>query len=143
MRDNPLFPLILVAYLIFLFIGYRVYKELVTVIGGIPRRFAFVGTVWHWFVKTSNHGIIDVDGFSAAYSRFITRVLHDPASRKRVVVAIVAYSLFSFALLPLGLVKNEFFPKTGEDRFFLTLQMPTTSPACEYYFHNFFILLFS
>lgn len=79
----------------------------------------------------STHGIIDITPFSNWYHDFIKRILLKKSSRRIVVIAIVAYSLWAFALLPLGLVKNEFFPKTDEDLMSVNLELPSGTSLSE------------
>jgi HAE1 family hydrophobic/amphiphilic exporter-1 len=41
-----------------------------------------------------------------------------------VIIGVVAYAIFSFALLPMGFVKNEFFPKENGNEVFVQLELP-------------------
>jgi len=72
----------------------------------------------------SNHGVISVDGFSRWYERKIIEILESKTARRNVVIAIVAYSIFSFLLVPFGLVKTEFFPKEDADLVYINAEFP-------------------
>ncbi len=76
------------------------------------------------FNTLSSHGLINVEPFAASYKRFITRILNSKSGRRNVMIAVVTYTLFNFALLPMGFVKNEFFPKTNQDEVFVQLELP-------------------
>lgn len=115
--SNPLFPLLLALYILVVVVAISVRTPLLQWFSrpAITERLS----------RYSNHGIITVDGFAAWYKRQILKILKSKSSRRKVVIAIVAYAIFSFSLLPLGLVKNEFFPKSDQNQFFLTLELPT------------------
>jgi len=83
-----------------------------------------VTQVKEFFHKTSNHGLINLDAFSDWYRRLILKVLASKANRRAVVIGVVVYSIFCFALLPLGFVKNEFFPKTDTETLYVELELP-------------------
>lgn len=74
-------------------------------------------------------GLIDVEGFAKGYERFISSVLESKSKRKFIVISIVAYAIFSFALLPLGLVKNEFFPGSHQELIYMSLKLPDGSTS--------------
>jgi multidrug efflux pump subunit AcrB len=75
--------------------------------------------------KYSEHGVISVDGFALWYEKSITRVLSSKTSRRNVIIAIVSYAIFSFLLVPLGLVKTEFFPKEDTDLIYVNAEFPS------------------
>jgi multidrug efflux pump subunit AcrB len=77
------------------------------------------------FVHTySNKGFIDLEKISHKYYRFIYRILSSKTARRKVIVAIVLYALFSFLLVPFGLVKTEFFPKSDNETLYVSLELP-------------------
>jgi multidrug efflux pump subunit AcrB len=79
----------------------------------------------------STHGIIDITPFSNWYHDFIKKILLKKSSRRIVIISIVLYSVWAFALLPLGLVKNEFFPKTDENLISVNLELPSGTSLTE------------
>lgn len=128
---SPIFPLVMIVYVVTTLAVRR-----------------FFGTVKSWFTKQSrgtlasiphaariqagfnrlfSRGIIDVEPFAQWYKRKITAILASRSSRRMVIVAVVVYAIFSFALLPLGFVKNEFFPKTNQNEIFVELELPQGS----------------
>lgn len=70
------------------------------------------------------HGIISFERISEKYRRLIGSILASRNSRRTAVIMVVVFSLFSYILLPLGFVKNEFFPKSDYDFIYLTLELP-------------------
>ena len=62
----------------------------------------------------STHGIIDVHALTLRYQKLIDRVLTSQSARMKVIAAVVIFSLFSYILVPLGFIENEFFPKTDQ-----------------------------
>lgn len=108
---------------------------LITIIGVVMALLAYRNrvSVARWYNKQpltkklqkfSDHGVISVDGFAKWYETAITKVLENKKSRRNVVIAIVAYSLFAFALVPMGLVKTEFFPKEDADLLYINAEYP-------------------
>jgi multidrug efflux pump subunit AcrB len=76
------------------------------------------------FLRTSDdRGLISIEPLAEKYERLILRVLARKSSRRKVIIAMVVYAVFCFALLPLGFVKNEFFPKTNEDQVYVELKL--------------------
>ncbi len=77
-------------------------------------------TIYGYF----DHGIINLELVSSKYYWLITNILNSPKARKKVIIGIILYALWAFALLPMGFVKNEFFPKTDGDRIYVSLELP-------------------
>lgn len=78
--------------------------------------------------RIMSHGVINTEGFSHWYHNTILKILKSRAARRKVLIAIGAYAIFSFALLPLGFVHNEFFPKSDQNEIGVTLELPPGTP---------------
>ncbi len=76
------------------------------------------------FGRDYSEGVISFDKINAAYKQTIEKILSSGHNRRMVITMVIIFSLFSFLLLPLGLVKNEFFPKTDQNIVYLTLELP-------------------
>lgn len=77
------------------------------------------------FMKNSmEHGFVRFTRIEAAYLRLIQKILKNKKARIRAIVMVAIFSIFSYSLLPLGLVKSEFFPKTDEDSLYLSIEYP-------------------
>lgn len=72
-----------------------------------------------------NHGIINFEKIENKYRSIIARILAKSEHRKRTIIAIVTLLIFSFSLLPLGFVRNEFFPKSDQEYIFISLEFPS------------------
>ncbi len=69
-------------------------------------------------------GIIHFTVISDRYHTLITRILESKRGRRLTILMVIIFSIFSYLLLPLGLVKNEFFPKSEEDFVYMNLEFP-------------------
>lgn len=81
------------------------------------------------FARITSSGIIPMHGLEQWYYRAIKRVLATRSNRRRVIVAIAIYSIVCFALLPLGLVKNEFFPKVDGEQLVVNVELAAGTQA--------------
>lgn len=79
--------------------------------------------------RITANGIIPMHGIETAYYRVIKRVNASKSNRRKVIAAIVTYSVVCFALLPLGLVQNEFFPKVDAEQVFINMELPSGTQA--------------
>jgi hydrophobic/amphiphilic exporter-1 (mainly G- bacteria), HAE1 family len=122
--QNPLLPLIALIYVVLL---------VVTAIAApiLWQRGQLALTNQPWLIKAkqflnriTDQGLINMHGFAEAYRRTIMRVISSQSSRRKVILAIVIYAVVCFALLPLGYVKNEFFPSSDEDLVYVSLEQP-------------------
>ncbi len=76
------------------------------------------------FGQYLEHGVISFGRIDNFYRRLLTKILSTSANRRTAIAMVVIFSLFSYLLFPLGLVKNEFFPKTDENQLFVGLELP-------------------
>lgn len=121
---NPLFPLVLLAYIVFTVIALNTVPVMRTRFQAILRQKKYQRPL-AFLSRWVDHGLISTDGLSEWYYKTIRKILDSKKSRRQVLIAIVAYAIFSFALLPMGFVKNEFFPKSDQDQFFVSLELPS------------------
>jgi len=77
--------------------------------------------------KSVGNGFIDLTSLTAKYKRFIHKVISQKKYRFQVIIAVIIFSIFSYALLPLGYVQGEFFPKTEADILYVGLELPSGS----------------
>ncbi len=69
-------------------------------------------------------GVINLEAVSFRYRKVLERILISKQNRRNVIIFIVIFSLISYLLVPLGLIKNEFFPKTDENTVYLSVALP-------------------
>lgn len=124
LKSNPFMVIVAILYLVAVWI-WRIVGKPIT--AGVRSRLASSTTVSvteNLISKYANHGVLDIEWVAERYHRLISRILASPRARKITLAAIVIYAVWAFALVPLGLVKNEFFPKTDEDMAFVNLDLP-------------------
>ncbi len=73
----------------------------------------------------SIHGVINSQLFATRYQKLITRLISSKSARVKTLVIVVVFSVFSYTLVPLGFVVNEFFPKADQNVLFLSIELPT------------------
>jgi len=133
---TPLFIPVLLVYITFSIIFIRVFPVLKTWVSIQQKNISKwygkkaspqMKNITTFLSKGSDHGLIQIEPLAHWYERLIQRILNNKASRQRVIIAVIVYAIFSFALLPLGFVKNEFFPKTNENQVYVSLELPIGS----------------
>ena len=70
-------------------------------------------------------GILSFQRIEFIYSRFIHKILSSASWRKKIIIMVIIFSIFSFSLVPLGFVKNEFFPKANSDTMSISVELPS------------------
>lgn len=79
--------------------------------------------------ESMQNGLIHFTIISSRYHSLIENILKSPSKRKTAMIMAIIFCLFSYLLLPFGLVKNEFFPKTDQDYVYMALQLPAGTNA--------------
>jgi hydrophobic/amphiphilic exporter-1 (mainly G- bacteria), HAE1 family len=119
-KNNNIVLLQILAFLVFLFITVLIrdilFLRVKTLVG---KRAQFN------YSNILNNGLISFENTNERYKNLIHRIIIDGGNRTRTIAMVLIFSLFSFALLPLGLIQNEFFPKTDEDFIYLSLELPS------------------
>lgn len=70
-------------------------------------------------------GVFSFQKVEYYYSRFIHKILISSSARRKIITMVIIFSIFSFALVPLGFVKNEFFPKSNSDTLSVFVELPS------------------
>lgn len=123
-KQNIFFPLIAIIYVAWAYVVFRVWKIVLSISKQKIEENHVLKPMYSFIVHSSEHGIVSIDGFAAWYKRAISRIITSKSARKAVVIAIVVYAIVGFLLVPFGLVKNEFFPKTDSERIYVQLELP-------------------
>jgi len=76
------------------------------------------------FHELSGQGIFNFDPLAHRYERFIAGILDSKTSRRKVLALLIVFSVFSYALVPLGYVVNEFFPEDNLDSLYVSVELP-------------------
>lgn len=78
------------------------------------------GTIRNYYDK----GIISFDRISLGYRGVLNAILSSRLNRRKTIFMVIIFSLFSYILLPIGLVKNDFFPASSQESVQVQLQTP-------------------
>jgi multidrug efflux pump subunit AcrB len=76
------------------------------------------------FNQIMDQGVISFGGIERAYNRLIHQILLSKSARRNTIIMVVIFSIFSYALVPAGLVKSEFFPASDEDTVYVSAELP-------------------
>lgn len=110
--DKKFFPLEVLSAVIFLVIFLSTRKNIVSRI------------LKSKLVAPLSSGFIHFDIFSLRYRSLIYKILSSKSARLKTLTAVIIFTFFSFALLPTGLVKSEFFPDADQDYVFMNVELP-------------------
>lgn len=109
---------------IFLFVTSHVRLEIIR----NARKFIIKHSKKHSTLRTTptylDKGFISFSLVERKYRAIITHILASKKNRRNAVVMVIIFSLFSYLLLPLGFVKNEFFPKSDQNYLYINLELP-------------------
>ncbi len=121
---NVLMPLILFLGTIFLVILFKVRVQLWTGYKNFLKSNPRAQVVVNKIKNVSDHGIINIEKLSERYRVVIESILRSKSARNKTLIAIIAFTIIAYLLLPLGLVKNEFFPKEDAELLYVNVELP-------------------
>lgn len=116
---SVIYPLALIIGLLTVFIIFLVRRSLFDRLDRIKKK----DKVKKILTGLSN-GFINIEKLSERYKVVIDRVLKSAVIRRNVIIAVIVFTVVGYALVPLGIVKSEFFPKTDEDILYVQVDMP-------------------
>ncbi|HYM65409.1 MAG TPA: efflux RND transporter permease subunit [Candidatus Sulfotelmatobacter sp.] len=121
---NSLLVFQFLSFMALLFIIFRIRKN---IINEISKRVSFriSKKQKRKFREYFQHGVISLQRVEFSYSEFIYRILNSKNARKRILIMVIIFSIFSYLLVPLGFVKNEFFPKSNADTMSVSVELPS------------------
>ncbi|MFZ5376165.1 MAG: efflux RND transporter permease subunit [Patescibacteria group bacterium] len=121
---SPLYYPSLAAFVALFAVVVVVRRELATKVRLVVKSNGHSNRFGKFLIRAFNRGFINLDWLTGYYRRVISKVLASSKRRKTVLITIGIFTVFSYLLLPLGYVKNEFFPKTDSDRLYISLELP-------------------
>jgi len=130
-KASPLMPLVVLMYIAVAFVFMRVRTPLAEAFDRTIKKSRIISGALRYANRFSNHGIVNIEPLANAYYRLIMRILNSDSARRKVIFAIITYSVVAFLLVPLGLVKNEFFPKSDSELVYVNLNLPSGTTARE------------
>lgn len=122
---TPLLPIQLVVFGFVTALGYIVRKSLrAFFVSMLTRNRKRSTTQKRNYSEILNHGVIRFETISSQYKRLIDKILVSRTARRRTIIMVIIFSLFSYLLLPLGFVVNEFFPGGDQKTMYISLELP-------------------
>ncbi len=121
--SNPFSFLIVALTFLLIFITYRIRNVLASKIN--PKILKVTTKDAKIVAGRFNERLIDIEHFAIYYKRIILRILNSKNARKKVLLAVIIFSIFSYLLVPFGFVTNEFFPKSEGDQIYVNLELPS------------------
>jgi multidrug efflux pump subunit AcrB len=125
-RQNPYLLVVIAAYVLVIMIARIVKPSLMVHLKTIikPLRKNRKTNL----IRSFSNGFINAKAPIAHYKRLLQKVLASKSAKRKTLIAVISLSVFSYLLVPLGFVKNEFFPKTDEDIMYLSIDFPAGTP---------------
>jgi len=117
---SVIYPFVLFVILFFIFVIFQIRNRLSEQLQPIiknPHVTKFAGKF--------NNGFINIELLSNQYKNAIDRILLSRTARRSTLAAIIIFAVVGYSLVPLGFVKNEFFPKTDEDFLYIQVALPS------------------
>ena len=108
--------------MLFLFILLKIRRPL---INAFSEKIAVSSKTRLWIKHMLSQGLFSFQPVENSYHNILEKILSSSRARKSTVIMVILFLLFSFMLLPTGLVKTEFFPKTDEDNLYVSVELPT------------------
>lgn len=111
----------MIVLLIFVLIVYLIRDAL---FGLFSRQFLAKPGSKERFNRVIDHGVVSFAGIERSYNSLIHKILLSKTARRNTIIMVVIFSVFSYALVPAGLVKSEFFPGSDEDTIYVSSELP-------------------
>lgn len=116
---SPIFPLVYLFFIVLSLLIYATRKQVYSRINSTIGKKRV-----NWFVEHFNNGFINIENLSDYYKDIIDRVLLSKKARRGILIGILVFAVVGYSFVPLGLVKNEFFPKTDQDIIYMQIELP-------------------
>lgn len=120
---SPLMPLVLLVAIAFFASTLLIRKQLLAVMSSRSKAHPSWPTVKNILSKL-NTGFISTERYLGKYKSVLHRILESKTGRRNTIVAVIMLSVFSYLLVPLGLVKNVFFPEAPVEYFNIVVELP-------------------
>ncbi len=121
---NILLPFILITTLILIGVFYKTKQKIWQTTTFTINKNKFTKKIPSFFQKIFEKGLLDIEILSKRYMSFISRVLNSKHGKRNVIIALTVFALVGYLLVPLGFVKNEFFPKENTELLYISAELP-------------------
>ncbi len=119
---NGILVLQIAIFLVFIAVAYFVRADLLLL---LRKRFNYSKYSTRINIrKYLDHGVLSFQQVELNYKNAILNILNSQTLRRRIIIMVVALSIFSYLLVPFGFVKNEFFPKEDSDTLMVNVELP-------------------
>ena len=122
-KGNQLVILIIALALILISIIYTARKEIADRLGE-PFKGSYLNNFYNKIFAVLKDGAFSFSTIKDYYRTIIEKILKSPVARKKTLISVIIFSIFSFSLVPLGFVVNEFFPKSDMDFMYVGVEFP-------------------
>lgn len=123
---GPFFIVEIFGFFIFLFVIISTRDQLVERFSvWYSRNKARTDSFVHRTAHYSENGIISFSRIDNLYRRGLVKILAERINRRNTIIIVLLFSFFSYLLVPLGFVKNEFFPKSDQEYLYMNLELPS------------------
>lgn len=121
---SPVKPFIIVSFIALSIVTYFIKNSIIQKILDEYHNQKYIQAVVEKLRSVANKGLINIEWLSTQYSHIIHSILISKQNRRKTLILIAVFVFVGYMLVPLGFVKNEFFPKTNQDLFYVNVEMP-------------------
>jgi len=114
----------LLVLLITITIFYLLKNPLVHLLEHFMNNRVIANSKFQILVKGLDSGFLNFEILTKKYKGLIEKIINSSKNRKNAIIITLVFCLLSYSLVPLGIVKSEFFPKTNQDLIYINLEMP-------------------
>ncbi len=122
---NVLTPIILIVFAGLILLIYRIQATLWKRVTFYIQKHRYTKGIPSFIHRLSDKGILDIEVLSAKYMVLINRILVSKHGKRNTLIAIGIFALCAYLLVPLGVIKNEFFPKSDANVLFVSGELPS------------------
>ncbi|GIW63333.1 MAG: hypothetical protein KatS3mg091_135 [Patescibacteria group bacterium] len=83
-----------------------------------------ITSVIKYLINKFSTGIVNIEGVSLRYRQLLVNILDNEKYGRQILAFLFIFSVISYLLLPFGLLKTEFFPKTDSNIIYVSLTFP-------------------
>lgn len=128
---NAVLPFIIVTFVLLLIVLRTVFGILLQRFGAWFASRPRLSRALSGFNHKFQNGFIDMKKVDRRYKKAIANIIVSKRNRTIVLTIVIVFSLFSYILVPMGFVKNEFFPKSNEETLYVNLELPSGTNVSE------------
>ncbi|MEK7581556.1 MAG: efflux RND transporter permease subunit [Patescibacteria group bacterium] len=121
---SPLLPINIVTAIVLAIVGFKLRHQLLQETNNWLSKIFDSRALTTRVAKIMDSGVIDSTKFATRYQNLIDKVLSSRSFRNKTLIIVVVFAIFSYLLLPLGFVTNEFFPKTDQGTLYVSVELP-------------------